>query len=135
MKTKTAVLTIAAAVLSGCGPLTEPQPPGHYVEATREEDFAMSCDDIWQQSEEVKSVLRTLRAQSHIDEPLVPDSLRDHGARLRVLHRWGQKKNCDEQWGLGSFSPDQTAPVQQAPAPREKSRVIICSEGDTCVVE
>ena len=144
---KLSLTAFAALALAGCGGPPPPQPPGHYLEANREEDFALTCDDIWVQSEKIKKQISYYRRiPSATRDNQQRDVLRDNNARLRVLHRWGKKKNCQEQWGQGGFDPDQAAPAQQqpaatqqqpaqAPAAKEKSRVIICADDQTCVVE
>ena len=135
---------LLSVVLAGCGgKVSAPQPPGHYTESAYDEDFALNCDEIWKQSEDAKKQISWSREwlKGGNDPQRRRDQIRDYGSRLRVLHRLSKQKGCYEQWGEvpsepGQLAPaPQQAPVQNAPAPREKSRVIICDDDKTCIVE
>ncbi len=126
---KTLAFIFAAAVLSGCG-LAAPE---MVMKSHLPSDYSLSCDDI---IAEINTLGVNIR---HIGEPegelwgataWQQSAKRDFRARVTVLRGLGASKGCFAESNGGTATTN--APAQ---APKEKSRVIICNDDQSCVVE
>ena len=129
MKMKTFVLTIAAAVLlAGCAPDYK---PGAFIESHLPSDYGLDCNGILREISNLEIAVRhqTPKTDSWLTGDIVNAQIRDARSRMQNLRGLGASKGCFNQQQEG------TSTETQQPAPKEKSRVIICNEGQTCVVE
>ncbi|MGI9296869.1 MAG: hypothetical protein ACR2QC_03100 [Gammaproteobacteria bacterium] len=131
MKQTTAVLlTIAAAALSGgCA---GDYKPGTFVESHLPSDYGLDCNGILREISNLEIMVRhqTPKTDEWIVSGRATAQIRDARNRIQNLRGLGASKGCFNQQTAGAAESG-----AQQPAPKEKSRVIICNEGQTCVVE
>ena len=130
MKTKTILLTIAAAVVSaGCAP----PPPGLFAKPHTSGDYGLSCQAIQGEIYANDAQIRQWQEKAnegHGVEGWPEGAVRDFRARNTVLQGLLYQKGCANPQAGGAANSG-----AQQPTAKEKSRVIICNDDQTCVVE
>ena len=96
-------------------------------------------NDTWQMGVGLILFWPTLFALEGGDGPEAADYSRLKG-EYEAIQQAAVQKSCDldavpEFKSPEDYKQEQVAPAPQAPAPKEKSRVIVCAEGQTCIVE
>ena len=153
MKKRTILMPLFAVLLTGCGSFKKADVTP--LETSKKyEDASANCYQLQSESDKMLTEIQAiLKANSHNDNVatkrqlmILPVSVLFHmmGAlgerdlsnieirqeRVRHLQQVMLEKGCGNPQGAGT-----TNSGTQQPAPREKSRVIICNDDQTCVIE
>ena len=131
MKIKTILLPMFAVLLAGCG---GGPAPGHFVKPNTSADYGLSCDAIQGEIHANDTQLRQAQAGGAISGFCSFNKeacSRDIRARNNVLQGLLYQKGCVNPNAAGAGANSGT----QQPESKEKSRVIICNDDQTCVVE
>ena len=137
---KTILISAFCLALTAC----DPHPSakfGYHIEQNQPTDYLLKCNEIKGDIAELHLDIR-LSGKAERGDPTYKKEtwIRDAVARIKALQRISIEKNCNgdgqsaQETNANSGNTQQPA-SQPAPAPREKSRVIICAEDKTCVVE
>ncbi len=134
MKKLTFISVICTVLLAACSP-----PPGSIIASNELTDYAMDCEEIQKEIEYVHrkvakeditgSGIISLNREAQLDSDYAAAFHRDANARISVLQRLAYSKNCNAQKAAGGSNS------AEQPSTRQKSRVIICSDGDNCIIE
>ena len=142
---KKLIIAPAFLALIGCGSASNPsEEVGFHIKSDQPADYILTCEEIAAEVTDLNLDVRLSGKSESGDATYKSESwIRDAVARIKALHRMQVKKDCVKNAQAGQQeSPTNLQPVPQAvqqpvlqPAPKEKSRVIICNNDQSCVVE
>ena len=120
---KKAILIFLCSGLFGCA--------GAFVEARQNSDYALTCDLIdYEIIENESEILRGYDIPGVLgtgNNTWILMQRRDLQARLNVLHQLRSEKKCGQNTNKPATSNN--------PDSKEKSRIIICKDDQTCIIE
>ena len=127
-------------VLTGCGSASNPSDEiGYYIKSDQPADYLLACEEIAAEVADLHLDVRLSGKSESGDATYKSDGwIRDAVSRIKALHRMQVKKDCvgNAQAGQKEIPSEAQQPAPQQPAPtKEKSRVIICNNDQSCVVE
>ncbi|MBE8158380.1 MAG: hypothetical protein HAW59_03190 [Betaproteobacteria bacterium] len=138
-------LTIFSALCMGLTACGGPHPStklGYHIEPKQPTDYLLKCKEIEADIAELHLDVR-LSGKAEPGDPTYKQKtwVRDAVARIKTLQRLGIEENCNNggQSAQGTNANSSNTNTQQPapqPAPqRERSRVIICDDDKTCIVD